>query len=62
MFHNFIRQWKGARNFLLVVLEKFVFFESKKIFISVPLQDKNLILSGMLGGYMGHHMQQTEKF
>ena len=26
------------------------------------MQDKNLILSGVLGGHMGHHMQQTEKF
>ena len=26
------------------------------------MQDKFLILSGMLGGHMGYHMQQTEKF
>jgi len=25
------------------------------------VQDKNLIIGGMLGGHMGHHMQQTEK-
>ena len=25
------------------------------------MPDKNLILGGMLGTLMGHHMQQTEK-
>ena len=43
-------------------LEKFVICDSKKIFISGCVQDKILILSGMLGVLMGCHMQQTEKF
>ena len=47
--------------FYLWFLENFHFFESKKFFYSLPLQDKIFISWGMLGNSLGHHMQQTEK-
>ena len=43
-------------------MEKIEFFESKKNSSELPVPDKNLILGGMLGLLMGHHMQKEWNF
>ena len=58
-FHNFIWHWSRARIFLM---EKFVFFDSKKFFISGCVHAKIFISWGIVGEYTYHHQSMFHNF